>query len=543
MPSQGILEIGRAEDADISIDHPSVSRRHARLSIDDAVTIRDLESHNGTCVNGQRLADGARTLASGDVLRLGEAVLVVRVERRGRRGDALSEESLRARLDEEVERSLRYGRPLAVAMIDLHASDERRVQARLGHCLSRCEVAGWLQRGLLVVLLPELRRSTARQRLLAILDALAPIAPNAAAGLAVCPGDGGDGDALLGAARAAAELPSAERVRDAAAAAQRLTLGNTAILIADPAMSRIYALLERLAKSELAVLILGETGVGKEAAAHAVHAGSSRASGPFIAVNAAALPAALIESELFGYRRGAFSGAERDKLGFLEAANRGTVFFDEIGELPLPLQAKLLRVLDTKQVQRLGDIQPIAADFRVVAATHRDLRQEVAAGRFREDLYYRLGAATVELPPLRDRPRDIPLLSRALLERACARQQREELTLSDATMHALARYPFPGNVRELANIADYLAATVVGEVAEPWHLPAELGRRSVSTRALNPAEEAPTKFVPIADEVAELERRRMQEALEASAGVQSQAARLISMPRRTFLTKLKKYGL
>src|SRR6185436_11892886 len=231
------------------------------------------------------------------------------------------------------------------------------------------------------------------------------------------------------------------------------------------------------------------------------------------------------------------------KPGRLEAADRGTVFFDEIGELPLAAQAKLLRVLESRQLPRLGAVKDQPIDIRVIAATNRDLEAEIAAGRFREDLYFRLGAAKVMLPPLRDRPRELALLARFFLSRACTASGRAVPELSTATLGVLDRHRWQGNIRELKNEMEFVAATAVEPVIEPWHLSAQIAQASpvpvARVAAVRPPDVAPkpvsaSSFRPIGDELRELERRRMTEALAAAAGVQKRAAELIGMPLRTF---------
>jgi DNA-binding NtrC family response regulator len=361
-----------------------------------------------------------------------------------------------------------------------------------------------------------------------------PAAPRARAGYATSPADGVDAATLVAAARDA--LAAEGRV------GRRIPVGDRVALVADPAMLRLYDLVRRLAASDLPVLLSGETGVGKEIAAYAVHAWSPRSSAPFVPVNCAALPENLVESELFGYRKGAFSGALQDKLGYFQSAAGGTLFLDEIGELPLPAQAKLLRALDARQITRIGDVAAVTVDVRVVAASNRELEAEVAAGRFRQDLFYRLNGARVILPPLRDRPRDIPILARAFLERAAERLGRPGLRLSDAVFRLLARHRFAGNVRELANAMDYAAALAPDDTVEPWHLPPGLRGQEVPAKAAAAFEPA-ASFRPIAEEIEELEKRRMGEALRACGGNQSRAADLIGMPRRTFVTKMGRYDL
>jgi two-component system response regulator AtoC len=361
------------------------------------------------------------------------------------------------------------------------------------------------------------------------------------AGLALAGVDGSDTDTLIAIARRAADRADAGEVASGPGGVDRLHIGDRTVLVADPAMTAAYGLLRRLAASELPVLILGETGVGKENAAFAAHAWSPRSAGPFITVNCAAIPETLFESELFGYERGAFSGAVTAKAGLLEAASGGTLFLDEIGELPAVAQAKLLRVLEAGKLTRLGDVRERAVNLRLVAATNRDLDAEVAAGRFRRDLYFRLGAATVILPPLRDRPAELPLLAREFLQRACARMGRPACTIAAATLERLTAHDWSGNVRELKNTMEYAAATAGDGFVQPWHLPPRLAACSEPAPAVNAA--AGPRFRPIGDEIEELERRRISEALAAAGGVQARAAELISMSLRTFQQRLKDYGI
>ncbi|HEX5063001.1 MAG TPA: sigma 54-interacting transcriptional regulator, partial [Kofleriaceae bacterium] len=314
--------------------------------------------------------------------------------------------------------------------------------------------------------------------------------------------------------------------------ARTISLGGRNVVVADPAMARLYELVERLAVSELPVLVCGETGAGKDVVASALHQLSHRNGQPLISLNCAAIQENLVESELFGYERGAFSGAVTAKPGLLETANGGTVFLDEIGDLPLAVQAKLLRVLETKRVLRLGDVRERAIDIRLIAATHRDLGDDVVSGRFRRDLFFRLSGATLWIPPLRDRPRELPLLADMFLRDACRQQRRAAMQLSDATRAQLLAMPWPGNVRELKHLMEYLAAALHDNVIEPHHLeqPARLERMSTEIEV----PQAPVKFRPLADEIRELEQSRITAALSAAAGNQRVAAQLLAMPLRTF---------
>ena len=241
-----------------------------------------------------------------------------------------------------------------------------------------------------------------------------------------------------------------------------------------PAMREVFVLLERAAERDITVLVTGETGTGKELAARAIHDASRRRERRFVAVNCGALPADLIESELFGHARGAFTGAQTAKAGLFEEAEGGTLFLDEIGELPLPVQVKLNRVLQEREIRRVGDTRSVKTDVRMIAATHRDLKAEVSAGRFREDLFYRLNVLPIRLPALRERREDIPLLATHFLEKHAAMQRREVPGLQPDALRLLTGYPWPGNARELENIVERALAVTRGEQITVEDVPAEV---------------------------------------------------------------------
>jgi DNA-binding NtrC family response regulator len=381
-----------------------------------------------------------------------------------------------------------------------------------------------------------------------MLEAITPLAPRAALGVALCPADGCDVDTLLSGARAAAAKAPPRGLALAADTAVEHTFGDLRVVLADPAMLHTFDLLQRLAKSDLPVLLLGEPGVGKENAAHALHHGSRRAGKELVPVDCAALPDNLVESELFGYQPGAFSDARVAKPGRIEEANGGTLFLDEVGELSEKAQAALLRVLETKRFRRLGDVREREVELRVVAATNRDLEAECRDKRFRRDLFDRLSAATVRLPPLRHRPREIPILARRFLAAAAERAGRPGVSLSEAALHRLGAYAWPGNVRELKNAMEYAAATMVGPRVEIWDLPERLRRVPDDPRADEaiedaPPESPPQRRVPLADELAAIERERIEQALAEAGGVQLRAAVALGMPIRTLTYKLRQYGI
>jgi two-component system, NtrC family, response regulator AtoC len=542
LPRTGSVVIGRDKDVELRVQHASVSRRHATIRVDDGIVrVADLGSHNGTRVNGE-LVEGTRSLASGDVVTVGDVVLVVHFSAPALVArSAYAEAGWRRRLAEELVRAIAFKRSLAVAVIAGVRADE---VPEVSNALRLIDVVGTTDDCQMLVLMPELARSDARELIARAIG----VVVGSRAGLAECPTDACDADTILLTARAALRRAAAGTIAEASQTAQEVELGSRRVLVGDPAMSRVFALLERVAATDLAVLITGETGVGKENAAYAVHHWSKR-TGPFIAVNCAALgPETLVDAELFGYDKGAFTGAAAAKAGLFETASGGTVFLDEVGELPLPTQAKLLRALESKRITRLGEVRERPIDVRVVSATNRSLESEAAGGRFRQDLFFRLSGATVIVPPLRDRRCEIPLLARAFLADVAARSHRPPMTISPDAMQVLLTYGWPGNVRELKHTMEYAAAAAPDETIEPLDLPERLGGSGTVGSTATPSEGVPTSdgkttFRPISDELRELERRRMAEALAASDGVKTRAAQLIDMPIRTFTLKLKQYKL
>jgi two-component system response regulator HydG len=309
--------------------------------------------------------------------------------------------------------------------------------------------------------------------------------------------------------------------------------GLPGIIARSPEMQRVLALVARVAPSDATVLIQGESGTGKELIAKAIHQASPRASHAFVAVNCAALPEPLLESEIFGHVKGAFTGAVAAKRGLLEEAQGGTFFLDEIGEMPPSLQVKLLRALQEREIRRVGATQPIVLDVRIVAATNRDLAQAIRDGRFREDLYYRLNVVPVALPPLRERREDIPVLAEHFLSRASERHGRA-LRLAPAATARLLSYAWPGNVRELENAIERASILANGELVSPEDLPPHIA----SGVGLGPV---PT--LPAQQNLAEVEKAHILQTLERCGWNHSRAAEALGIGRTTLWRKLKEYGL
>ncbi len=311
-------------------------------------------------------------------------------------------------------------------------------------------------------------------------------------------------------------------------------------------MRRVFGLVEKVAATESTVLITGESGTGKELVARAIHHRSDRADREFVPVNCGAIPDTLIESELFGHVRGAFTGAVSDRPGLFRQAHKGTIFLDEIGELPLPMQVRLLRVLQDRQLVPVGGTTSVSVDVRVVAATNRDLERLVAEGRFREDLYYRLNVIRIETPSLRARPEDIPLLLVHLLRTCSARHGKSIERVSPRTLRTLCTYAYPGNVRELENVIDHAITLCEGDALTEQDLPAHL---TAMPDAPPPSEsEAPAAPVfeagcNLDEQLATYEKDMLLAALDRAGGVRKRAAELLGIKYRSLRHRLSKYGL
>jgi len=315
------------------------------------------------------------------------------------------------------------------------------------------------------------------------------------------------------------------------------------LIVRDQAMRNLHRLIERAALSDIAVLLLGETGVGKEVFARRLHALSPRASGPFLGLNGAAVAPSLFESELFGHERGAFTGASQTKLGLLEAADGGTVLLDEVGEMPIEIQAKLLRVLEERQVLRIGGTKPRAINVRLLSATNRNLEAEVEAGAFRRDLYFRLNSISVQIPPLRERIAEIEPLARRFVLLAAERLGVAAPEIDPAVFDRLRSRRWPGNIRELRNVMERAVVLSDHGRITPNVLPAETELPS-GPEPYTPAASTGASFSPAAAEPrGDSERQRIADALDACAGNQTRAAEMLGISRRTLLNRLAEYDL
>ncbi|HVO84546.1 MAG TPA: sigma-54 dependent transcriptional regulator [Syntrophobacteria bacterium] len=306
-----------------------------------------------------------------------------------------------------------------------------------------------------------------------------------------------------------------------------------------PAMQEIFGTISKVAEYKTTVLITGESGTGKELIARAIHYHSPRAENPLVTVNCGAIPESLLESELFGHSKGAFTDAIRDKRGLFEEADGGSLFLDEIGELPRSLQVKLLRALQEEEIKRLGDTRPIKVDVRVLAATTKDLAGEVKAGRFRDDLFYRINVLQVTLPPLRERAGDIGLLIQHFVDKTAKRLGLQVDQVNPAVLRALQRYSWPGNVRELENVIERAMVMAGGRTIELDDLPPALQQARVQASPLLPDQDT----LSIKEASRRLERELIRRALEKTGGNRTQAARLLEISHPALLYKIKEYGL
>lgn len=306
-----------------------------------------------------------------------------------------------------------------------------------------------------------------------------------------------------------------------------------------PAILAVYKTVARLVDSKATVLIQGESGTGKELIARAIHFNGPRLERPFVAVECASLAESLLESELFGHVRGAFTGAVETKKGLFEIADGGTIFLDEIAEISLGLQAKLLRVLQEQEIRRVGGIQPIALDVRVIAAANKDVEALVKAGRFREDLFYRLNVVTLHLPPLRDRQEDIPLLASHFLRKYSEASHKLISHITPETMELLCRYRWPGNVRELQHTIERAVTLTMNNALLPGDLPPRLQQQAATPRPISP----PTGDTPVLLTLEELEKQHIQAVLRATQGNKKRAAQILGINRRSLYRMAQRYGL
>jgi transcriptional regulator with GAF, ATPase, and Fis domain len=553
LPTSGEVCLGRGADAHIPINAPDVSRHHAMLRMGTTVGLCDLGSANGTFFRDERLPKAQwRELESGDWFVMADCTVVLKTGAAAasppRR--SVGRATLIEALEEQLSTHRRLGQSFCVCTIRC-ITTQRWIDVVEAFLLDRDHLAV-LGNALVGIVLVS-RTPEAGQRLLeAIAAQLRLIGARPELQLKVCPRDGDRAETLL---------PKRKGER-----AKPTTVRPPAPMIRSSEVRKLYEMVDEVAPTMTNILILGETGVGKELLARAVHQGSPRRSKPFLAINCAALSENLLESELFGYERGAFTGAVSPKAGLLETAEGGTVFLDEVGEMPPSTQAKLLRVLEERKVWRLGSLKPQRIDVRIVAATNRDLQEEVEAKRFRADLYYRLNGLSFLIPPLRERVEEIKPLADHFRAGAAAAIGKAEPRFAPPVLAALERYRWPGNIRELRNAVERAVLLARDGVIELEHLPREIQSPKEAPAASREAahDEAPSgrlsppptarpfmETLPAPErndqrlhtEMERLERQLIVDALAQCHGNQTRAAELLGITRRMLAGRLERYDI
>jgi DNA-binding NtrC family response regulator len=540
----GALTVGRTDASDVIVPEDSLSRRHARFRwSDEGVWVEDLSSTNGTFVAGQKITRAL--VAPGDDIGLGSVIASLHAIDPSRAVQpVVTEDAFEHWLHEALSRARGYAGPLALLMV-------RELGQRQGH-LSR-----WLPRlrahlrgnecvaiygpGWLIVGSEGSDYDAAERLAHAIVSTSGDQSPALACAVAVAPAAAASADELIGVVRELSDVASAAQPVQSA----RERGGDSAsagAVIASPVMHALYETVRRVAGSNVPVLIYGETGAGKELIARAIHTQSSRAGKPLLTINCGAVPASLAESVLFGHERGAFTGAERRRVGAFEQASGGSVFLDEIAELPLTTQASLLRAIENQRIMRVGSSEELRIDARIIAATNQDLDVLCERGAFRQDLLFRLNALPLRVPPLRERVEEIEPLAQHFLEIARRASGARALSLSTAALHKLEAHDWPGNVRELRNAIERAVILAAGPEIEPHDLPlhgagAQLAPAATTMRAM------PIASPKLKDQVRAYEAELIIDALRQHGWNQTEAARALNIPIRTLSYKIQLYGL
>jgi two-component system, NtrC family, response regulator AtoC len=542
----GSVTIGRSSNCNIEIDDRSISRRHAILSIGETVTIEDLGSANGTFVRGQRVAFGHPTVISvGELVVLGS--VNISLQRRTQPVPARklwTHEAFEALLEQECAREARSG--VGFALLRIHA-DRRApsglLEETLAELLRESDIVARYGAHEYEVLLPDTPAANVDSAVRRIDSKLRERGLTCQLFVACCPRDGSTALQL----NAKAQAPA---INDKAASA------GTDIVVSDTRMQALHRLVEQVAGSNICVLLLGETGVGKEVFSRAVHRASRRAAGPFVELNCAALTETLLESELFGHEKGAFTNAVSAKPGLLEMAHGGTLLLDEIGDMPLTTQVKLLRVIEDSQLRRVGGLKPRHIDVRFVAATNSDIETQVEQGAFRRDLFFRLNGVTILIPPLRERIAELEPLARAFISRARPQPGEPRPAISPEALALMKSYRWPGNVRELKNVIERAVLLCGSGSILPEHL--AIGqltapRAAASTQRMaawpRGAHPPPPKDAGAGDTLFPAHPRKgsleeqqwIMQTLERAGGNQTVAARMLGISRRTLVNRLNDY--
>jgi DNA-binding NtrC family response regulator len=550
LPPSGIVTVGRSKKCLVQIDDAMASREHARIHVGSdggvpVLTIEDVGSANGTRVRDAVIKPGEpAAILPGEAIMIGSTVLMVLQNRPlvGLRR-MWSHAYFETRVDDECARAAKTRAAFALARIRIADSAPwTRVMPVLARDLPAPHVFAKYGPNDYEILLVDTKAGEGEALVQKLIETLRALGVDARYALALYPKDGRTGDALLASANAALKAVPGDG---------RKIAGDFPPTNAN-GMQRVRAMATRAAPSNINVLILGEMGVGKDVLARLIHKMSPRSSKPFIAINCAGLTESLLEAELFGHVKGAFNNANSDQPGLFEAANGGTIFLDEIGEMPVSMQLKLLQVLETREVRPVRGTRSRPVDVRVVSATNADIEAAVAKGTFRGDLMFRLNTLSLTIPPLRERKDEIEELTAAFLAQARRDMARDELTVGPRAMECLIGYGWPGNIRELKNVIERAVVLCEGMEILPEHLPLEKMRlaseeyvnleKVAGVGALADGSEDASRLLTL-NPKEKNEKDRIVAALAAHAGSQTRAAAFLGMSRRTFVTKLERYGI
>jgi DNA-binding NtrC family response regulator len=547
LPDSGEISIGRSSESTVKLEDRLASRRHAVLHVGKQFFIEDLNSANGTRVRDEALKANQHVLVEpGEAIVIGATVLMVQQNRSVMGMRRLwSHSAFEGRLEDECARAAATGAAFALARFRIEKpAPWARVLPVFARELPQPHGLAAYGPNDYEVLFVEAAPPEIGRLVEVVLAGLRGAGVGVRAAVAWYPRDGRSAQALLSRANALLKPVRTD------------TSGQELLVANAPQMDRVRELAARAAASNINVLILGETGVGKEVLARTVHRQSARQAKPFVPLNCAGLTESLIESELFGHEKGAFTGATSAKMGLLESGHGGTVFLDEVGEMPLAVQARLLRVLETREVLPVGGVRPRPIDVRFVAATNRDLETEVLRGTFRRDLFFRLNGISLSIPALRERISEVDRLAHLFLEQACREAGRAEPEITEEALEMMRTYRWPGNIRELKNVIERALVLCDGDIIDLSHLPLEKMRPTASVLVpplpvAEPPARTTAKFAaePVGDgEPAlgpreEAEKARMVKALHDHAGNQTRAAQALEIPRRTFVARLARYGI
>jgi two-component system response regulator AtoC len=582
IPPTGKVCLGRGIGTDVRIPLPDMSRRHAMLGWEEGrLQICDLGSSNGTMLRGKRLEPDVWTpLDLRELFFVADAALVVH---KGSTTDGpkrlVGHEPVEAAVRACLTSYAKTKKPFGVLAVD--AESDMPWSDLVVALFATTDIAGFLSETSLRMLL--LDRSVEQLELVTafLQKTLVPFSPTRKVSLRVCPRDGDTLPALYSTGRKRADTARSDTRRPSAP------------VIESSVMRKVYVLIDEVARTPTSILLLGETGVGKDVMAREIHQRSERSAAMLVGLNCAALPESLLESELFGYERGAFTGAVAPKPGLIESAEGGTVFLDEVGEMPLSTQAKLLRVLEERKVMRLGGLKPRAVDFRLIAATNRKIQAEIAAGRFRADLFYRINGFSIMIPPLRDRRDEIVPLALYFAQRAAFALGKSVPIFATETLACFERYAWPGNIRELRSVVERAILLARTGVVMLEHLPEEVISQAASRPPPPPSHEiepttarnaaipplpslaaneddddddddddedaprflqtaspltAPTSAKPpssasLREQVERLEYEKIVAMLNELGGNQTRTAQALGMTRRALIIRLERYGL